>query len=170
MAESREIGSKKSGFCAIVERLSCTTMQYYMYWKQMECQLNSTRSNQLLEFSEMVQFRRCHCSSFLKRPWIIVQLSHCQLLKNSSSRMHSQGPNDRVHARVINISSRWVSVWTQLLTLLRAASVAKAFFWIPHTLCTLLKKMILLLRCFAICFLIKNFGYFVKRIDVIKCE
>ena len=28
MAESREIGSKKSGFCAIVERLSCTTMQY----------------------------------------------------------------------------------------------------------------------------------------------
>ena len=39
-----------------------------------------------------------------------------QLLKNSSSRMCSQGPNDRVHARVVlNFSSRWVSVWTQLL-------------------------------------------------------
>ena len=55
-----------------IELLSCTTMQY-MYWKRMECQLTGTRSNQLLEFSEMVQFRRRHCSSFLKRPWIIVQ-------------------------------------------------------------------------------------------------
>ena len=38
-----------------------------------------------------------------------------QLLENSSSRMRSQGPNDRVHARVINFSSRWVSMWTRLL-------------------------------------------------------
>ena len=37
-----------------------------------------------------------------------------QLLENSSSQMCSQGPNDRVHARVINFSSRWVSVWTWL--------------------------------------------------------
>ena len=38
-----------------------------------------------------------------------------QLLENSSSRMRSQGPNDRVHAQVINFSSRWVSEWTRLL-------------------------------------------------------
>ena len=38
-----------------------------------------------------------------------------QLLENSTSQMRSQGPNDRVLARVINFSSRWVSVWTRLL-------------------------------------------------------
>ena len=33
-----------------------------------------------------------------------------QLLENSSYRMHSQGPNDRVHARVLNFLSRWVDL------------------------------------------------------------
>ena len=88
-------------------------------------QLTGKRSNQLLEFSEMVQFRRRHCSSFwndlgssFKTPrnlGVSTRSFDGQLLENSSSRMRSQGPNDRVHARVINFSSRWVSVKTRLL-------------------------------------------------------
>ena len=118
---------KKSGFCAIVERLSCTTLQYYMYWKRMECQLTGMFGGQI-NFSS---FRKWS-SSDGANAWVFwndlgssfkiqrnlrvsTRSFDGQLLENSSSRMRSQGPNDRVHARVLNFSSRWVSVWTRLL-------------------------------------------------------
>ena len=138
MAESREIESKKSGFCTIIELLSCTTLQYYMYWKRMECQLTGTSGGQI----NFLSFRKWSSSdgatarvfwnnlgSSFKTPrnlGVSTRSFDGQLLKNSSSRMSSQGPNDRVHARVLNFSSRWVSVWTRLIAMI--AGTWKALF------------------------------------------
>ena len=118
MAESREIGSKKSSFCTIVERLSCTTLQYYMYWKRMECQLTCTFGGQI-NFSRFWKWSSSDgatarvfwndLGSSFKTPrnlGVSTRSFDGQLLENSSSRMRSQGPNDRVHARVLNFSSR----------------------------------------------------------------
>ena len=79
------------------------------HWKRMEFQLTGARSNQV--------FLNDLGSSF-KTPrnlGVSTRSFDGQLLENSSSRMHSLDPNDRVHARVVNFSSRWVSIWTQLL-------------------------------------------------------
>ena len=61
---------------------------------------------------------------------VSTRLFDGQLLENSSSRMRSQGPNDRVQARVINFLSRWVSVWTRLLmqTLQSDNNLLKTFY------------------------------------------
>ena len=111
---NREIGSKKSSFWAIVERLSCTTMQCL-------CIGSGWSANWLAQGQiNFSSFRKWSSSdgatarvfwndlgSSLKTPrnlGVSTRSFDGQLLENSSSRMRSQGPNDRVHARRINFS------------------------------------------------------------------